>query len=144
MIGSPKKHAYIPSAQLAAVFDAYTVRRWNEDLAGIEALGGPETLLEMLKTSTEKGLCMKESHTARIAEYGQNFRPPPQRSTFCGLCWDTLEDLTLRILLVCGFISLVLGVTIDEHPEIGWIDGFAIILAVVIVVLVTAVNDYQK
>jgi len=59
-------------------------------------------------------------------------------------CWEALEDFTLRILLVCGIVSLILGVTIDEHPEIGWIDGFAIILAVVIVVLVTGINDYQK
>jgi len=47
-------------------------------------------------------------------------------------------------LLVAGLVSLILGVTVDSHPEIGWIDGFAIMLAVGIVTLVTGVNDYQK
>jgi len=41
-------------------------------------------------------------------------------------------------------VSLILGLTLDEHPEIGWIEGFAIMIAVVVVVLVTGTNDYQK
>jgi Ca2+ transporting ATPase len=32
---------------------------------------------------------------------------------------------------------------LDEHKELGWIDGFGIILAVTIVVLVTGINDYS-
>jgi Ca2+ transporting ATPase len=55
---------------------------------------------------------------------------------------EALEDFTLRILLVCGIVSLILGSWLGEHPEIDWMDGFAIILAVVIVVVVTAFNDY--
>ena len=55
-----------------------------------------------------------------------------------------MKDLTLQILAVCGLVSLILGLTLDEHPEIGWIEGFAIMIAVVVVVLVTGTNDYQK
>jgi P-type E1-E2 ATPase len=47
-------------------------------------------------------------------------------------------------LLVAGIVSLILGATVDKHPEIGWIEGFAILIAVAIVVLVTAINDYEK
>ena len=32
----------------------------------------------------------------------------------------------------------------DEQRVTAWIDGFAILIAVVIVVLVTAINDYTK
>jgi magnesium-transporting ATPase (P-type) len=79
-----------------------------------------------------------------MAEYGTNTKPPPERHTFFQFCWEALDDATLRILLFCGVISLFLGIFYDDHPTYGWIDGFAIILAVVIVVVVTGTNDYQK
>lgn len=53
-----------------------------------------------------------------------------------------MQDLTLQILAVCGVVSLILGLTLDEHKEIGWIEGFAIIVAVIIVVLTTGTQDY--
>ena len=39
-------------------------------------------------------------------------------------------------------MSLTVGVY--ENPSTGWIEGAAIIAAVVIVAVVTATNDYQK
>ena len=50
----------------------------------------------------------------------------------------------MLILLVAGVISLVLGLTVESKDDAGWIEGAAILLAVAVVVLVTAVNDYQK
>jgi hypothetical protein len=41
-------------------------------------------------------------------------------------------------------LSLILALTLSEHPEIEWMDGFAILVAVAIVVLVTGINDYKK
>ena len=58
---------------------------------------------------------------------------------------DALEDFMLRVLLVAGVVSIVLEMIV--HPEkrsLAWIEGFAIILAVFIVVLVTAINDRKK
>jgi hypothetical protein len=39
-------------------------------------------------------------------------------------------------------VSLVIGVI--EEPVDGWMEGAAILIAVTIVVMVTAVNDYMK
>lgn len=64
--------------------------------------------------------------------------------TFWELCWNALQDVTVLILLVAGVISLVLGLTVESKDDAGWIEGAAILLAVAVVVLVTAVNDYQK
>jgi len=50
----------------------------------------------------------------------------------------------MRILLVLGLISIPIGLTIGQHPEHEWIEGFAICVAVALVVNVTALNDYQK
>jgi magnesium-transporting ATPase (P-type) len=38
----------------------------------------------------------------------------------------------------------VLGVTVDEHTETGWIEGFAILVAVFVVSIVAAGNDWTK
>lgn len=32
----------------------------------------------------------------------------------------------------------------DEETETGWIEGLAILISVIVVVIVTAFNDYQK
>lgn len=58
---------------------------------------------------------------------------------------DALEDFMLRVLLVAGIVSIILEVIskADERST-AWIEGFAIILAVFIVVTVTAVNDWKK
>lgn len=50
----------------------------------------------------------------------------------------------MRILLILGLICIPIGVFVGEHPEHDWIKGFAICIAVALVVNVTALNDYQK
>ena len=46
------------------------------------------------------------------------------------------------MLIVAALVSLALG--IHENPSTGWIEGFAILVAVSLVVTVGATNDYQK
>ena len=62
------------------------------------------------------------------------------------MLWDALEDFTLRILIVASIITIAVEVgTADaDHRSTAWIEGFAILVAVFISALVTAVNDYQK
>ena len=62
--------------------------------------------------------------------------------TFCQLVCDALEDPILRILIVAAIVSLCVGMI--EDPSEGWLEGTAILMAVVIVVMVTATNDYMK
>jgi len=54
------------------------------------------------------------------------------------LIWEGLQDSTLILLCVSALISLVLGVM--ENPSHGWIEGTAILVAVFLVVSVTALN----
>jgi len=72
--------------------------------------------------------------------------------------WMALQDTTLVILIIAAFISLGLsfwhpsedpdGVSIGSEDEgestAGWIEGVAILGAVVVVVLVTAFNNWRK
>jgi calcium-translocating P-type ATPase len=59
------------------------------------------------------------------------------------LMWQALQDPTLIFLTCAAFISLFIGVFVEQKP-LGWLEGFAILMAVVVVVTVGAVNDYQK
>ena len=54
-----------------------------------------------------------------------------------------LDDFTVKILLASGVVSTILGVTVDTS-DAGWIEGVAILIAVAVVVAVTALNDFQK
>ena len=56
--------------------------------------------------------------------------------------YDSLNDFTLKILIVAAFVSISVELITSKNKELAWIDGTAILFAVVLVSLVTAVNDY--
>uniref|UniRef100_A0A3P8TGN5 Calcium-transporting ATPase n=1 Tax=Amphiprion percula TaxID=161767 RepID=A0A3P8TGN5_AMPPE len=82
--------------------------------------------------------------------------------TFLELVWEALQDVTLIILEAAAIISLGLsfyqppgketescgnvsgGAEDEGEADAGWIEGAAILLSVVCVVLVTAFNDWSK
>uniref|UniRef100_A0A452IEP8 Calcium-transporting ATPase n=1 Tax=Gopherus agassizii TaxID=38772 RepID=A0A452IEP8_9SAUR len=94
--------------------------------------------------------------------FGKNFIPPKKPKTFLQLVWEALQDVTLIILEIAAIISLGLsfyqppgegnegcatvsgGAEDEGEAEAGWIEGAAILLSVVCVVLVTAFNDWSK
>lgn len=76
--------------------------------------------------------------------YGENRIPPPPPTPFWRLLLEPMKDLTMIILSVSGILSIILTTTVIKPSELEWIDGVAILIAVVVVVLVTACNDYSK
>lgn len=63
--------------------------------------------------------------------------------TFIQLLLMALNDFTLKILLIAAIISIAIQTaTVDEHHRsTAWIEGFSMIIAVIIVSSVTAIND---
>ncbi|VDN02735.1 unnamed protein product [Thelazia callipaeda] len=133
------------------------------DLRGVEALtqvkkkyGGVEGLCAKLKTDLLTGLSNDKSSLERRRKvFGRNEIPPVPSKSFLRLAWEALQDITLIILLVSALVSL--GLSFYKPPddlekgghdagerEAGWIEGAAILLAVIVVVLVTALNDWSK
>jgi len=53
-----------------------------------------------------------------------------------------MDDFTLQILCVASVISIIVGSVTGEHPELDWIEGFAIMIAVIISSGLTTLNDY--
>ena len=88
----------------------------------------------------------------RIRVYGRNTLPPKKATPLLRLIWNAYNDTVLIVLTVAAAISLALGLYETfgaEHPPgsptpVDWVEGLAICIAIVIVVLVTAVNDWQK
>ncbi|KAL4558639.1 hypothetical protein LXL04_036840 [Taraxacum kok-saghyz] len=56
---------------------------------------------------------------------------------------DACRDTTLIILMVAAAASLALGIKTEGIKE-GWYDGGSIALAVIIVIVVTAISDYKQ
>lgn len=81
--------------------------------------------------------------------FGTNRMPEVQLPTFLEHVWHAMQDLTLIMLMVASVISLIFGIIGDTqaepgHPKVGWVEGVAILVAVVIIVGVTSVNDWRK
>ncbi|XP_022538139.2 plasma membrane calcium-transporting ATPase 2 isoform X7 [Astyanax mexicanus] len=128
-----------------------------------EDYGDMEGLCQRLKTSQTEGLTGNVTDLEeRRTVYGQNLIPPKKPKTFLQLVWEALQDVTLIILEIAAIISLGLsfyqppgegsescgaanaGAEDEGEAEAGWIEGAAILLSVVCVVLVTAFNDWSK
>ncbi|XP_077452048.1 plasma membrane calcium-transporting ATPase 1-like isoform X1 [Stigmatopora argus] len=120
-------------------------------------------LCTRLRTSALEGLDGSwEDLELRRQAFGPNLIPPKKPKTFVQLVWEALQDVTLIILEVASIISLGLSFYRPPHAdrdscgsaagsmgdegeaETGWIEGAAILLSVVCVVLVTAFNDWSK
>lgn len=116
--------------------------------------GGVNELCKKLFTSSNEGLSgspVDLEHRQKV--FGTNVIPPKPPKSFFQLVWEAIQDVTLIILLVAAIISLGLsfyqGDATQSHgdaseKEAGWIEGVAILIAVIVVVFVTAFNDWQK
>jgi Ca2+-transporting ATPase len=104
-------------------------------------LGSIPSLLKLLQTNADHGINSTEVQSRREL-FGSNSLPSSPRKSWVELFIDTFDDETLKILIAAAIVSLVVG--IYEDPSTGYIEGVAILTAVLIVSVVTACNDYQK
>ncbi|KAH3672956.1 hypothetical protein WICPIJ_009965 [Wickerhamomyces pijperi] len=114
-------------------------------------------LLTSLNTSASVGLpSTLPDLQQRVSHYGVNRLPQRKPKSFLTLAWEALQDKVLILLSVAAVISLALGLyeTFGQPPEhdaqgnvlpkVDWVEGVAIIVAILVVVLVSAANDFQK
>lgn len=100
----------------------------------------------------------------RIRVYGANCLPPRKSKSLLMLMWLALQDKILVLLIVAAIVSLALGLYTDfspppeytpclnpppgmdecPAPAVDWVEGVAVLVAVVIVDLVGSLNDWQK
>ncbi|KAL8807408.1 MAG: hypothetical protein Q9182_000747 [Xanthomendoza sp. 2 TL-2023] len=84
--------------------------------------------------------------------FKDNRLPAKKAVSIWRLFWNAYNDRVLLILTAAAVISLALGVyeALGQPKEPGqgqsldWVEGLAIMVAIVIVVLVTGLNDYRR
>lgn len=103
------------------------------------------------------------SEDDRVRVFGKNVLPERKSNSLLLLMWLALQDKILILLCVAAVVSLALGLYTDfgtppervaclqngvesfcNAAQVDWVEGVAILVAVVIVDLVGSVNDYQK
>jgi Ca2+ transporting ATPase len=127
--------------------------RINKDLGGVEGLAN------RLKTNVQTGIeGTKEEIQKRVKKFGRNEIPPKRAKTIFELAFEAVQDTTLIMLIVCSIISIGLSFyhppeeqldeeIVTESKDMGnleWVEGAAIMIAVIVVVFVTAFNDWRK
>ncbi|KDQ57233.1 hypothetical protein JAAARDRAFT_35849 [Jaapia argillacea MUCL 33604] len=83
--------------------------------------------------------------------YGTNILPQRASKSLLLLMWLALKDKVLVLLSIAAVVSLALGFFQDfgtprpaGDPPVDWVEGVAIIVAILIVVMVGSLNDWQK
>ncbi|XP_042229186.1 plasma membrane calcium-transporting ATPase 3-like isoform X2 [Homarus americanus] len=119
----------------------------------LEEFGTVEDVCQRLHSDPTEGIGnTSEELGYRREVFGTNVIPPKAPASFLRLVIEALKDTTLIVLQVAAVISIVLSFfhteesALEEESEQAppWIEGVAILAAVVVVVLVTAFNDYSK
>ncbi|KAJ4838588.1 putative calcium-transporting ATPase 13, plasma membrane-type [Turnera subulata] len=116
----------------------------DKNLETLNELGGVKQVAAILESDVKDGIKDVEAELVRRRNvFGANrYTKAPARS-FLSFVLEALKDTTIIILLVCAVTSLGFG--IKQHgPKDGWYDGGSIILAVFLVVVVSAVSNFKQ
>ncbi|KAI9162791.1 Calcium-transporting ATPase [Paramyrothecium foliicola] len=82
--------------------------------------------------------------------FGENRLPKPDRKSFLQLAWMAFNDKLIFLLTASATISLALGIyeavvgSDDTGSNLEWVESVTIIAAILVIVLVSATNDYHK
>ncbi|GLT64402.1 hypothetical protein SLA2020_369010 [Shorea laevis] len=116
----------------------------DHNLSALEHYGGLNGLSGMLKTNLDRGINGDDADLMnRRNVFGSNTYPRKKGRSFWRFVWEACQDLTLIILMVAAVASLALGMK-TEGPKEGWYDGGSIAIAVILVIVVTAISDYKQ
>lgn len=107
----------------------------------MDQIGGIDGFSKMIDLNLTTGLTSSQIINFR-SKFGTNELPKSPIESFFNILIGSFNDFTLMVLIVAAFVSL--GIETWQSPDIGWIEGTAILVAVILVALVTSVNDYTK
>lgn len=109
----------------------------ERDLQALKRLNSENSDFSAIFNNSQ-GLSLNEVERNREI-YGRNELPEVPAKRFIEFVWDASQDRILILLAISAGISLTV-----HFKNGGWIEGVAILIAVIIVVLVNAINDWKK
>ncbi|KAL4780842.1 hypothetical protein BJX76DRAFT_364079 [Aspergillus varians] len=87
----------------------------------------------------------QDRYADRRRVFGTNKLPEKKLKSIWELVWIAYNDKVLILLSVAAVISLAVGIPQSiRETGVEWVEGAAIIVAIVVVVTVGAANDWQK
>lgn len=95
---------------------------------------------------THSDLDKKSQFVDRIRVYKTNRLPERKTDGFLKLLWNAYNDKIIILLTIAAVVSLSLGLyeTFSGGSSVDWVEGVAICVAIFIVTIVTAANDWHK
>ncbi|KAI9654616.1 MAG: hypothetical protein M1829_000902 [Trizodia sp. TS-e1964] len=115
-----------------------------------EALA-PLAILSAAATWTTSGRPLEAAFADRKRVFKDSTLPPKRLLNIFQLMWMAYNDLVLFLLTAAAAVSLAVGfyqafatVHTPSNPAIEWVEGVAILVAIVIIVLASSVNDWEK
>eukprot|EP01006_Ploeotia_vitrea_P037291 TRINITY_DN66112_c9_g7_i1.p1 TRINITY_DN66112_c9_g7~~TRINITY_DN66112_c9_g7_i1.p1 ORF type:complete len:996 (+),score=611.06 TRINITY_DN66112_c9_g7_i1:224-3211(+) len=146
LVRDPKNLSKKPIEKHRFIYDASDMAVMHGNWHILAEMGGTAGVAASLRTRQKEGLYSDEVKKGDFAKrretFGTNVIAKPPLKTFWEHCWENLQDPMLIILSIAGAISIVLGFI--ESPGSGWIEGCAILIAVVLVTVVASVNNMQQ
>ena len=113
----------------------------------LKELGGTAVLAEKLGSSIDKGLKSSDVETQK-SKFGTNLLPEQKTRSFLEFVWEGLHEKILIVLMAAAAVELAIGVYktwfAPKKDSIALVDGGAILIAVIIVVMFGAISDYRK
>ncbi|KAH8692727.1 calcium-translocating P-type ATPase(PMCA-type),putative [Talaromyces proteolyticus] len=87
-----------------------------------------------------------EQFSDRIRVFGRNVLPDRKTNGFFKLFWEAYKDKIIILLTIAAVVSISLGVyeALSGGSKVDWIEGVAISVAILLVTIATAANDWQK
>ena len=115
----------------------------NKDPEDVEARLLTRTTTVGTRTFSE------DSFIDRKRIFKDNRLPEKKAKSIFQLAWMAYNDKVLILLTVAAVVSLALGIyqsvtSTDGEAPVEWVEGVAIMVAIIIVVVVGAGNDWQK
>ena len=118
-------------------------------------------LAKRLCTNLQSGIGESKAELdKRVEVFGKNEIPKKKAKNLFQLAFDAVQDTTLIMLIICAVVSIGLsfyhpdetvfdeeylpGYNSASNSNLEWVEGAAIMVAVIVVVFVTAFNDWRK
>ena len=136
----------ISPQDLTDIVNKYKERDENmQDINYFIDNNGIDKLLKDIATDKTKGISKEDG---REEYYGSNkvFEKPPP--SFWEFVLEALGDQMIIILIICSIFEI--GISLfyifynKDSGNMDWVDGLSIVVAVLVVVLVGSVTNYQK
>ena len=135
----------IDKSEIDNIFRIYQQRKVNEEIDYINSTHkGLAGLAQKLKTDLSNGI---SNHTLELRRraFDNNLRYREPMPSFWYFIKDAFGDEILQILCVCAIIEISIGLSpFTENPGYDAFDGIGIVIAICVIVITTAVTNYNK